>query len=345
MELEIIKTQTTWNDAAESINRNNLKVTTEIHKLQSATYKNKGYFSSAVSLADSYPTANAGSIAYVGYAHPYMIYAWDTTTSRWVNTGNTGGDESVELGDYYTTSETDIKFAKKDEVKEDLLNYYTKEQSDESFISPTQLEESLENVYSKEEADDEFVNQEELNQAIEALMSEVGDTFINSDELSNILAKYYTKLQSDSRFLTSEDLEQYYTKDEAAGVFINSEKLNSLLLRYYTKVQSDATFVKLIDLVKMLGDYYNKEETDSRFIDSAELERRIGGLATDLELANAVSSLENKIKKAEAKLGDYYTKDETHEAIKDEYEVLSQTAYESLVSKEEKLYFCYEEDE
>ena len=176
-------------------------------------------------------------------------------------------------------------------------------------------------------------------------MSEVGDTFINSDELSNILAKYYTKLQSDSRFLTSEDLEQYYTKDEAAGVFINSEKLNSLLLRYYTKVQSDATFVKLIDLVKMLGDYYNKEETDSRFIDSAKLEGRIGGLATDLELANAVSSLENKIKKAEAKLGDYYTKDETHEAIKDEYEVLSQTAYESLVSKKEKLYFCYEEDE
>lgn len=103
MELEIIKTRTTWNDAAERINRNNLKVSTEITKLQTSTYKNKGYFATAESLVNAYPTASAGSIAYVGSSYPYAIYTWN---GSWVDSGETGGNESVNLGDYYTKEET-----------------------------------------------------------------------------------------------------------------------------------------------------------------------------------------------------------------------------------------------
>lgn len=104
MELEKVKLTTTWNDAAERINRNNLKVATELTKLGVATYKNKGYFATAESLVNAFPTASVGSRAYVGTSYPYAIYIWEE--SQWVDSGETGGDESIDLGDYYTKEET-----------------------------------------------------------------------------------------------------------------------------------------------------------------------------------------------------------------------------------------------
>lgn len=105
MKLENIKTQTTWNDASESINRNSLKIATELSKLGNATYKNKGYFATAETLVGAYPTSSIGSKAYVGTNYPYAIYVWDG--SAWVDSGETGGDESVALDDYYTKEETE----------------------------------------------------------------------------------------------------------------------------------------------------------------------------------------------------------------------------------------------
>ena len=103
MELKNVGTTTTWNDAAERINRNNLKIATELTKLGASTYKNKGYFATAESLVNAYPIASAGSIAYVGSSYPYAIYVWN---GSWVDSGDIGGDESVELGNYYTKEET-----------------------------------------------------------------------------------------------------------------------------------------------------------------------------------------------------------------------------------------------
>lgn len=120
MELENIKLQTTWNDAAEKINRNNLKIATELAKLGASTYKNKGYFATAESLVNSYPTASAGSIAYVGSSYPYAIYMWN---GSWVDSGETGGNENVVLGDYYTKEETK-------EVVEDFHVFLTQEAYD-----------------------------------------------------------------------------------------------------------------------------------------------------------------------------------------------------------------------
>lgn len=120
MELEQVKLQTTWNDAAERINRNSTKVASELTKLQNATYKNKGYFASAESLVASYPTASAGSIAYVGSSYPYAIYVWN---GSWTNSGATGGEEEVSLGDYYTKEETN-------RVVEDFHTVLTQEQYD-----------------------------------------------------------------------------------------------------------------------------------------------------------------------------------------------------------------------
>lgn len=107
MELEIIKTSTTWNDAAGSINNNLAKVQTELMKLGSATYKNKGYFADEDALIAAFPTAGAGSKAYVGTNYPYAIYVWNNDTKAWEDSGDMGGDETVELGQYYTKDEVD----------------------------------------------------------------------------------------------------------------------------------------------------------------------------------------------------------------------------------------------
>ena len=120
MELQQVGTTTTWNDAAQRINHNNLKIATELAKLGASTYKNKGYFASAESLVNAYPTASAGSIAYVGSSYPYAIYVWN---GSWTNSGETGGNESVNLGDYYTKEETK-------EVVEDFHVFLTQEAYD-----------------------------------------------------------------------------------------------------------------------------------------------------------------------------------------------------------------------
>ena len=68
--------------------------------------KNKGYYQSYESLAKNYPTASAGDIAFVGVNYPYAIYQWDADNAKWADTGQTGGQNNIPLGDYYTKNET-----------------------------------------------------------------------------------------------------------------------------------------------------------------------------------------------------------------------------------------------
>lgn len=109
MELESVKPKTNWNEASSTINNNNAKISVEITKLANSTYKNKGYFKTLEDLNDACPTGSAGSIAYVGVSSPFSIYLWDTSTNAWVISGTTGGDESLDLSQYYTKKEVDEK--------------------------------------------------------------------------------------------------------------------------------------------------------------------------------------------------------------------------------------------
>lgn len=93
MELQNIGTTTTWNEAASRINFNNQKIGTELMKLGSATYKNKGYFKTLSDLQSAFPTATVGSKAYVGLSYPYAIYLWENNS--WVDSKATGGDDSA----------------------------------------------------------------------------------------------------------------------------------------------------------------------------------------------------------------------------------------------------------
>ena len=107
MNLEDIKQQTTWNDAAEGINSNFANVNIEIEKLKNVTTRDKGYYQTVESLIAAHPTASAGSRAFVGYVAPHAVYAWDNSTSKWVDTGETVADGTLDLGNYYTKVEVD----------------------------------------------------------------------------------------------------------------------------------------------------------------------------------------------------------------------------------------------
>lgn len=107
MGMNRINTKTDWGVAAADINSNFDTLTAEVTKLKYATTRNKGYYSDASALLAGQPVASVGDIAFVGVAYPYAIWKW--TGDGWMDSGETGGDESVNLGDYYTKAEIDSR--------------------------------------------------------------------------------------------------------------------------------------------------------------------------------------------------------------------------------------------
>lgn len=109
MELQTIQTTTTWNEAAGRINSNNQKIDLEVEKLKNATYKHKGYFKSLPDLQATYPTSSFGSIAWVGTKYPFALFRWNG--AAWETDGTTGGDENLDLSQYYTKEEVNEAIA------------------------------------------------------------------------------------------------------------------------------------------------------------------------------------------------------------------------------------------
>ena len=103
MNLETINTQTTWAEASKRINDNNARINEAVTRLQNSTYKNKGYFKTEEQLRSTILTPTAGSKAYVGVSYPYKVYLVENGT--WVDSGETGGSEEVNLEGYFTKEE------------------------------------------------------------------------------------------------------------------------------------------------------------------------------------------------------------------------------------------------
>ena len=103
MNLEAINTQTTWAEASKRINDNNARINEAVTRLQNSTYKNKGYFKTEEQLRNTILTPTAGSRAYVGVSYPYKVYLVENGT--WVDSGETGGSEEVNLEGYFTKEE------------------------------------------------------------------------------------------------------------------------------------------------------------------------------------------------------------------------------------------------
>ena len=140
MDLKRIETNTTWNDAAAGINSNNAKIDTEVEKLKNATYKNKGYFKTLADLQTVYPTSSLGSVAWVGTQYPFTLYRWIMRTG-WTTDGTTGGDENLDLSQYYTKEEVESMFVQSVGVRS-INTSYTKEQL-EAMEAAGQLEDGV----------------------------------------------------------------------------------------------------------------------------------------------------------------------------------------------------------
>lgn len=103
MNLEQINTQTTWSEASNRINQNNQRINEAVMRLENSTYKNKGYFKTLEQLVSAIPTPPVGGKAYVGVSYPYKVYLVENGT--WVDSGETGGSEEVNLEGYFTKEE------------------------------------------------------------------------------------------------------------------------------------------------------------------------------------------------------------------------------------------------
>lgn len=93
MNIQDLKSNTTWQEASNTINNNNNKISLAIATLENATLKNKGYFTSVEKLNEAIPNPTIGSKAYVGTSEPYAIYIVEN--GAWVDSGYTGGDETI----------------------------------------------------------------------------------------------------------------------------------------------------------------------------------------------------------------------------------------------------------
>ena len=120
MGLNNINSKSTWGQAASDINTNFTTIDSDLKKVKNATTRNKGYFSTSSELISAFPTASKGDIAYVGSSYPYDIWKWNG--SSWANSGSTGGEESVNLGNYHTAEYVDEKLS---ELSEEISGLRT----------------------------------------------------------------------------------------------------------------------------------------------------------------------------------------------------------------------------
>lgn len=106
MELNTINKTGTWSDAADRINNNFSKTSTEMDKLKLSSIRNKGLFPTLDALESAIPSPVVGDWAVIGDSIPGPIYQC-RTKGVWSATGQTGGGGSVDLSGYLKSEEID----------------------------------------------------------------------------------------------------------------------------------------------------------------------------------------------------------------------------------------------
>ena len=106
MELNTINKTGTWSEAADRLNNNFSKTSTEVEKVKQNGIRNKGLFSTEEALHAAVPSPVVGDWAVVGDTIPGPIYECETK-GKWSSTGTTGGGGSVDLDGYLTAEEID----------------------------------------------------------------------------------------------------------------------------------------------------------------------------------------------------------------------------------------------
>lgn len=106
MNLDSIKNNTTWEDAATAINSNFSKTNLEVAKIASSSNKYKGFFTTEAALLVAQPYPRVGDNAYVGATYPGVVYVCNTT-GVWTATATVPSPPAVNISEYYKKTETD----------------------------------------------------------------------------------------------------------------------------------------------------------------------------------------------------------------------------------------------
>lgn len=106
MELNTINKTGTWSEAADRLNNNFSKTSTELEKVKQNGIRNKGLFSTLKLLEEAVPSPVVGDWAVVGDTIPGPLYQCKTR-GVWSETGTTGGGGRVDLSDFLKAEEID----------------------------------------------------------------------------------------------------------------------------------------------------------------------------------------------------------------------------------------------
>lgn len=106
MELNSINKTGTWSEAADRLNNNFSKTSTEVEKVKQNGIRNKGLYPSLSALKSAVPSPVVGDWAIVGDTIPGPIYQCKTR-GTWIATGTIGGGGSLDLSGYLTAEEID----------------------------------------------------------------------------------------------------------------------------------------------------------------------------------------------------------------------------------------------
>lgn len=106
MNLDLIKNNTKWEEAANSINSNFNKTNLELTKIAASSVKHKGYFTTEAALLAAQPSPKVGDNAYVGATYPGVVYICNTA-GIWTATTTVPSPPAVNISEYYKKTETD----------------------------------------------------------------------------------------------------------------------------------------------------------------------------------------------------------------------------------------------
>lgn len=109
-----------WNDAADNLNYNFNKISSQITDLQEKLVKAKGLFETVEELKAKYPHPVLGDWAIIGNTLPGEIYIANEL-EQWVSTGQMGGDIDVNLIDYLKSEIVENVISILDDNKDPLV--------------------------------------------------------------------------------------------------------------------------------------------------------------------------------------------------------------------------------
>jgi len=149
MELNKIKTDTIWGEAAADVNNNFQRVGIELDKFKDVTLRNKGYFSSESVLREKHPYPQVGDTAWVGSPFPGYVYKCETIG---VWTATTDKPDTGEINMEGFAKKEDLEGKADKENSEGKKVAYS---SDGKAITPSELASALKNKADGLYVDDE----------------------------------------------------------------------------------------------------------------------------------------------------------------------------------------------